>query len=97
MPVNEWLAAPKAPGDWVDEESCACGATYHAFRAGVRYTEGAATVRRMNGQDRDTPNGWRSRGPVLWAMRVMKLQAWYLEHATCAPRPAEPGQSTGSR
>lgn len=29
------------------------------------------------------PGGFRSRGPVLWTMRVIKLERWYEDHADC--------------
>jgi len=34
-------------------------------------------------QNKVNNGGYRSRGPVLWAMRVEKLQAWYLNHMFC--------------
>lgn len=40
-------------------------------------------VRSHNGD----AGGFRSRGPVLWAMRVMKLTAWYEKHACCEEVP----------
>lgn len=34
-------------------------------------------------QNREKEGGYRSRGPVLWAMRVAKLNEWYLNHMFC--------------
>lgn len=31
----------------------------------------------------EAPGGFRSRGSVLWAMRVLKMQRFYAEHETC--------------
>ena len=39
--------------------------------------------------DDDPPGGFRSRGPVLRMMRVMKLEAWYAEHGSCGRPWAE--------
>lgn len=80
VPVNEDLPAPRSPGPWVDPEQCeACGARYRDFRAGIDWSDGVALVRGHNGEG----GGYRSRGPVLWAMRVLKLDAWYMEHWCC--------------
>ncbi len=31
----------------------------------------------------EAPGGYRSRGPVLWVMHVMKLERWYQDHEHC--------------
>jgi len=31
----------------------------------------------------EAPGGWRSRGPVLWAMHVLKMEAFYKAHSLC--------------
>jgi hypothetical protein len=77
--VNELLPEPRPPGPWVDARACTCGASYEDFRAWPSFHDGAQRVRQVNGEG----GGYRSRGPVLWAMRVLKLEAWYLEHLLC--------------
>lgn len=81
--VNEHIAEPKRPGGWVNRERClCCGARYSEHRGQVvDYSWDAATqlVRSNNG----ATGGFRSRGPVLWAMRVLKLTDWYLVHEIC--------------
>lgn len=82
-PVNSTIALPRSPGSWVDEERCTCGATYAQFRAYPDWQEACATIRTANGGFTGG-GGFRSRGPVLHVMRVMKLLAWYQEHYFCA-------------
>lgn len=79
MPVNARLPEPRSPGDWVSAERCVCGSTYKRFKPGVKFSDGVEMVRIRNGED----GGFRTRGPVLWAMRVIKLELWYYEHQGC--------------
>lgn len=80
MSVNALLKAPDPPGSWVNESSCLiCGETYEEFEAGISWNDGVVLVRSVN----EEGGGYRSRGPVLWAMRVQKLQAWYERHTCC--------------
>lgn len=90
--VNETIAAPNSPGSWVDEDSCSCGDTYRDFRcvAASTFEEAAQLLRaRFRAADRerglhgDTPAGWRTRGPVLWFWRCLKLGDWYDAHQDC--------------
>ena len=83
--VNAPLRAPRSSNYWVNERECsACGERYSSFKAGVRFSDGVALVRTNNGpSDEAGKGGYRSRGPVLWAMRVIKLGHWYIEHRDC--------------
>lgn len=77
--TNEPLREPSPPHPFVNSSRCICGATYDGEHYGVRFSHGVAHVRATN-----QPNGgYRSRGPVLWAMHVLKLEAWYAEHRRC--------------
>lgn len=87
--MNPCIAEPKPPGDWVDYESCVCGAIYDQFRAfppskkkGQRFSRGTNMIRLAAGGF-ESGGGFRSRRAVLWAMRVIKLAQWYEEHVGC--------------
>jgi hypothetical protein len=87
--TNPEIREPKPPGFWVDYEACICGETYAAFRVfpvggyrGARFSEGCDAIRRQAG-GYDAGGGYRSRRAVLWAMRVIKLTAWFDEHSGC--------------
>jgi hypothetical protein len=67
----------------VDETECACGALYRDFRAYPGWREAADRIRAAARADGDKGAGFRSRGPVLWVMRTIKLERWYMEHAFC--------------
>ena len=83
MSVNARLAEPSSPGPWVDDYECStCGERYSNFIAGVTFAEAANLVRLHN----PPSGGFRSRGPVLWAMRVIKLSQWYERHWFCQPQ-----------
>lgn len=45
----------------------------------MQWEDGVVLVRSMNGE----AGGFRSRGPVLWAMRTLKLSMWYAAHEGC--------------
>lgn len=80
-PVNPLVPLPKPPGAWVNDETCtACGAKYDEFVPGVDFRS-AANALRMAAGGFESGGGYRSRGPVLHMMRVMKLEEWYREHA----------------
>lgn len=80
MQVNSTISEPRSPGPWVDDTECSCGQKYYTFRCGVTFRDGADLVRMMNKPD----GGYRSRGPVLWAMRTIKLAHWYAAHMFCS-------------
>jgi hypothetical protein len=86
MPVNVKIRLPEPPGPHVDARKCVCGAEYAHFRHGS-WQEAVGFVRQANGGF-DGGGGFRSRGPVLWAWRVVKLGAWYDQHAFCGDRGA---------
>lgn len=84
MSCNETLRKPRSPGPWVNEETCTCGAHYRRSRYGISWKMGVDLVRATNGGF-EGGGGYRSKGPVLWAMRVIKLDAWYNYHRDCVP------------
>ena len=79
MPVNAKILRPTPPGPWVDSIECECGCKYDMVKFGICWDDGVALVRSMNGED----GGFRTRGPVLWAMRTLKLSMWYAAHEHC--------------
>lgn len=82
--MNALLKRPTMP-PWADGDQCDhCGAQYADFTAGISWCDGAQRVRHAN-QDND--GGYRTRGPVLWAMHILKLEAWVEEHMFCQPPP----------
>lgn len=82
MAVNERIPRPRSPGDWVTESSCCCGATYKDHRSDSGWTDAVQRVRAANGGWHEG-GGYRSRGTVLWAMKVLKLESWYRDHYLC--------------
>ena len=86
-PVNPQLKMPKAPGPWVDLERCAvCGQTYRAFNSGVSFGQGVTRIRQTAGWQ--AGGGYRTPGPVLYAMRTIKAERWYMEHFMCGAQHA---------
>jgi len=86
MSVNAEIAAPCPPGQWVDYYTCACcGENYESFHPGISWDQGVTLVRSAN----DGAGGFRSRKPILWAMRVLKLTAWFGRHEMCGYVPAD--------
>ena len=78
MGINARLDRPGSPGSWVDNEQChACGAQYRNFNSGVTWSDGLDDFKSLN------TDGFKSRGPVLWAMHCRKLTLWYARHAYC--------------
>ena len=65
---------------WCTPELChVCGQHYQDWSGGVTWADGLSLVRAANQPD----GGWRSRGPVLWAMHCIKLDRWALRHLSC--------------
>lgn len=99
MAVNPRRDAPDPSGPWVDETRClVCGALYSAHRGSYGFQEAAQRIRQGAKAEGDAGGGYRSRRPVLWALRCLKLEDWYLEHWPCgsgwdftrhAPHPLE--------
>jgi hypothetical protein len=90
VPANAWLAPapwPPWPCDADDDECPACGETYRDFRTpgGLSWQDGVDLVRVVNGDG----GGYRSAGPVRWALRTLKLTAWRERHGGCVLRDAE--------
>jgi hypothetical protein len=51
-------------------------------------------MRSVAALDGDEGHGWKSRRPILWAMHILKLRAWYDEHRMCADfAPVEPADA----
>ena len=88
MVVTPARDAPKSPGPWVDETRCyACGGEYKRFRGSKGFADAADDLRRAAKAAGDEGGGFRSRGAVLWWMRVNKLDEWYLKHWPCQMIP----------
>lgn len=84
MPRNAYAPAPSSPGRWVDEERCtACGAVYEEHRAWPSFSEAHQRIRARAQAQGDEGGGYRSRGPVLWELHLLKLESWYQSHAPC--------------
>lgn len=92
--VNEYIPLPESPGPWVDEDRCVCQAhpgTYKKYNSQVSFGEASAELRLWNKDNENTSGGWRSQGPVLHMMRVIKLRRWYEAHGGCYVEiPADP-------
>lgn len=79
--VNADIPAPRPPGGWVDEtKNHVTGELFRNFRPrpAITFDDGVELVRRAARRQGIPGDGYRSRGPVLWAMHVLKLDAWYL-------------------
>jgi hypothetical protein len=105
--VNPDRPAPSAPGPWVDETRCAvCGASYRAHRGSYSGDEAARQLRAAAKAAGDDGGGYRSRRAVLWWLRCLKLEDWYLSHLFCGegwdpnagrPHPLEDRAMTRAR
>lgn len=82
MSVNPYLPEPE-PLYAVSYDVCVCGALYSTSHFGITFQQGVNYIRTEAAWRGDAGNGYRSRRPVLWAMHVLKLQAWYQEHYRC--------------
>jgi hypothetical protein len=90
VPANPRAPEPDPPGPWVDADTCtACAEDYTRWVAGITFDDGVQALRQAAKADGDLGGGYRSRGPVLWRMRILKLEAWYERHLECE-RP-DPG------
>ena len=85
IPVNARMDLPWRDFWWVGENefseiACTiCGSTLKEERLGVTWRDGEDRVRGINPKG----GGYRSRGPVLWAMRVIKFERFGEEHMLC--------------
>jgi len=79
--VNPDLSLPRAPFEGIDEERCSvCGEKSDDFRAGISWSDGADLIRQAARSQDVAGGGWRTRGPVLWAMHYLKVTAFYERH-----------------
>lgn len=84
MSVNPRIDLDELPHDAVDYERCeTCGERYEDFNAGVTWDDGVELLRRAAQAQGDDGGGFRSRGPVLWAMRAVKMSRWLWRHRLC--------------
>lgn len=86
--VNPRTKAPRAPGEWVDDRRCVCGARYSEYRSSIRRFVNALDAWLVESGDRglyrERGHGvYVSRGPVLFFWRCLKLSEWYEEHYPC--------------
>jgi hypothetical protein len=76
--VNPIIKTPTPPGPWVDEErNLISGQRYKDFRSQCDFREAARRIRAAADQQGIPGGGFRSRGPMLHAMRTCKLEQWY--------------------
>jgi hypothetical protein len=78
--VNKPLPVKCPP--WIENEceKCAiCGERSDQVSLGVTWLEGEELIRAQAGPG----GGWRSRGPVLWAMHKIKLDRFAERHLDC--------------
>ncbi len=75
--VNPLLKPPSfRDTPWIEETECeACGERYREFNSHVSWSDAEDMLK---GEDK-----FKSRGPILWAMRVLKLQRWQMRHFPC--------------
>jgi hypothetical protein len=90
QPTNPTIKAPNRPHEHVTSTACVCGALYHRSRYGIRWSDGVRAVREVAFAHGDSTGGTRPRTSILWAMRTIKLERWYCEHAACTPTDAPP-------
>ena len=71
----------KAPGPWIDDRRCrVCGEQIANWRAGVSWEDGQELMRQAAATQGDPSGGYRTRGPVLWAMHILKVREFYDRH-----------------
>lgn len=83
--VNPQIPLPASPAPkLITAEGCEiCGETPREWSAGVDYGDGVALLRQAARREGDKGGGYRSRGPVLWAMHVVKIGRFYERHMAC--------------
>lgn len=89
-PVNAYIKMPDAPscyGNWEDDRCGVCGQSYESFNAGIDWNDGVESMLQAAKKERVGGGGYRSRGAVLYAMAVLKRQAFYFRHSMgcCLP------------
>lgn len=76
--VNPTLPLPEAPGPWVDETTNhVTGGRYRDYRSTCDFGRAGHMIRKASEAQGIPGGGYRSRGPILHAMRVCKLGEWY--------------------
>jgi hypothetical protein len=79
--VNETIPRPKPPCKGLDEEKCeVCGEFVKEVKLGANDVQAASQLIRRSAGGWAAGGGYRSRGPLLWAMHVNKLERFYLRH-----------------
>lgn len=79
--VNERMDPPKSPCEEVDGEICTvCGEYYKMVKLGANDIGAASRMVRRSAGGWEAGGGYRSRGPLLWAMHLIKLERWYERH-----------------
>lgn len=81
--VNAWIAEPQQLCEAVTAEFCAvCGEFYAntILKAGT-IQDASDSIRQAAKKEQIRGGGYRTRGPLLWQLHIMKLNAWYLRHA----------------
>ena len=84
--ANAEIPDPIPPGPWCDERECICGGQvddYQSYNSRVTFEEAANRLRQINKSAGLEGGGYRSRGPVLHMMSVIKLERFYEDHARC--------------
>ena len=89
-PVNAYIPYPREPncyGNWDDDACGVCGQQYDSFVAGVNYDDGIELMLQYAKKENVLGGGYRSRGAVLYAMSVLKRQAFFMRHelGCCMP------------
>ena len=84
--VNAKIPLPDFGGwldDWEDEgiRCHVCGEWMDDVSMGVGYGDGLELFRELNPWAEG--GGYRSRGPILWAMHVLKARRWMERHEDC--------------
>ncbi len=82
--VHALVKLPAKDYPWLTETDAGwqclhCGSTLAEETFGVTWAEGKERVRTTN-----PGGGYRSRGPILWAMRALKFERFGLAHMSCA-------------
>jgi hypothetical protein len=80
--VNPELSLGQPPFEGINEERCkVCGEKIEDWRAGITWDDGAQLIRQASKNQDVKGGGWRTRGPVLWAMHFLKVTAWWERHS----------------
>ena len=79
---NPQLRIGPPPFDGIDETRCrVCGERIEQWRAGITWEDGTQAIRDAAENQGIEGGGYRTRGPVLYAMHYLKLKAWWDRHS----------------